>query len=110
MKTLGWNFVASMLALACVCGRASAFHSIVVTLHDDTACDEAAKFRNNTCSSVVECKGNRLVIGVDGCASEVLPALEADKMTDERSLFYLRQWVGAKLGGADKVNSVEPYE
>lgn len=96
--------------------RVSAFHSIVVTLHghsSDSACTEATDvFRTaSSCSSVIECQENKLLLGVDGCASEVLPPIDTDTMTDERSLVYLRQWVAAKLGGADlKVDSVEPYK
>ncbi len=100
------------LLLALFLGAASAFHSIVITLgRDVVACDEAlaAVFNNHTCSSVKECQGKRLVVGVDGCASEVLKGTDPETMTDELSLFYLRQWAGAKLGGSDKVDSVEPY-
>ena len=100
--------------LVCLCllsHGAHAFHRIVVTFHDYHACDHAAPFRQGSCAGVVKCYGRRLVLSVDGCASEVLPHVQTpDTLTDEQSLMFLHKWVRLKVGDAASIASVEADE
>jgi alpha-tubulin suppressor-like RCC1 family protein len=86
------------VALLLGCNTVSAFRRIVVTFDQYDACEQADKF-SGSCSAKVKCYGRRLVLDVNGCASEVeLPPEEAETMTDARSLEFLDAWVRRKVG------------